>query len=166
MVNCYPGLRDWMLRPGDTLRSRPSGASRISHNVCGKSSDLLGVVVASVTRQAPRITRVSNGIKVDGTLDGGRASIAVEIVKYVDCSADFLCLLQTVDDRGIESSTTARVQQAKKPSQTDNHSLGSSVSRQVLDLVHELNLKLAKTNKLTEILENKIETIDKKLGLF
>ena len=46
-------------------------------------------LVASVTSQQPNMTRVSNGIKVEGHLGANWADLRLEFLKSKDCSAAF-----------------------------------------------------------------------------
>ena len=138
---------------------------RTSRTTSGdKGGKALGIVVASLTLQQPRITSVSNGIKTDGVLDNNRASLTLDMVKSVDCSADFACQVRSVDANGAESVSVSRVHQSKGRSQADSQTMVSSVSLQILDLVHELDTKLTMVSKFTEKLESKVDNIEDSLN--
>ena len=129
-----------------------------------KGSKALGVVVASLTPQQPRMTSVSNGIKTDGVLDNNRASLTLEMVKSVDCLADFACQVRSVDANGAESVSVSRVHQSKGRSRGDSQTMVASVSLQILDLVHELDTRSTIVAKSTEKIENKVETFENNLN--
>ena len=114
------------------------------------------VAVASVTQDQPRTTRVSNGVKVDGVLGGGRASLTVEVVKSADCMADFTCRVVSVDANGEEQVTTSRVQQRNRRSQPDSQSSATSATLQILDLVHQLKSEM---EMKMDGLENKLDVL-------
>ena len=136
--------------PGPTPRGQNGGAP--------------GVVVASLTSSQPRITRVSNGIKVDGVLGVGRASLSVEMVKPSDCLADFVCELLSVDDTGMQSLSVTRVQQRWRQGQEEGQNSQTSVSLQLLDLMHRVDTKLLVATLSTGNLESKIETLENNLS--
>ena len=122
------------------------------------------VVVASVTQDQPRITRVSNGVKVEGVLGGGRASLTVEMVKSADCMADFTCRVVSVDANGEEQVTTSRVQQRNRRSQPDSQSSATSATLQILDLVHQLKSEMEMTTKSTEEIRRKVQSLEGNLN--
>ncbi|GFR60637.1 hypothetical protein ElyMa_003536900 [Elysia marginata] len=69
------------------------------------------VLVASVTPQEPRLIRVANGMKVVGSLDAGRATVRVELVKRGDCQSEFTCHVRGLDSQGREAVSTASLVQ-------------------------------------------------------
>ncbi|GFR92132.1 ficolin-1 [Elysia marginata] len=119
---------------------------------------------ASVTKAQPRITRVSNGIKVEGFLDAEKASLTLVMVKSVHCTAEFTCRVRSVDANGQESVTTTQVQQSNKQSPVYSPSLAPSVSLQILDLVYRLQAQLTVTQKLTENLDAKLDNLDQNVN--
>ncbi|GFR88961.1 fibrinogen related protein 12.1 [Elysia marginata] len=131
-----------------------------------------GVVMATLTSQQPRLIQVSNGVKVDGVLDGERASLTLELTKSNDCMADFVCQVQTVNTHGEYSLTSARVHQNKRQQGKDNQMVMSSVTLQILNLVHQLGTKLAVASLHTEnlgdnlkVLENKMSNLETNMAL-
>ena len=107
---------------------------------------------------------MSDGIKVEGSLDSGQASLTLEMVNSTDCLANFECRLRTVDASGEESVSVSRVQQGKtRRLTTGDPGLLPSISLQLLDLVHQLDVKLTMTSKSTEELESKMDSLDRKL---
>ncbi|GFS20097.1 hypothetical protein ElyMa_003305900, partial [Elysia marginata] len=124
-----------------------------------------GVVMATLTSQQPRLIRVSNGVKVDGVLDGERASLTLELTKSNDCMADFVCQVQTVNAHGELSLTSARVQQNKRRQGIDNQiAMSSSAAWQILNLVHQLGTKLAVASLHTENLGDNLKTLETKMS--
>ncbi|RUS69223.1 hypothetical protein EGW08_023013 [Elysia chlorotica] len=153
------------LGPGQPVASANNISSLTIYQTSGKSpqgdrGDTPGVVVASLTASKPRINRVSNGMKVEGVLEDGRASLTLEMVKTTDCRADFTCELVRVDSTGDESLSVARVKQGNKITRGDmgGESTLTPVSMQLLDLMHRLDAKLAIASLLTEHLESKMES--------
>ncbi|GFS14205.1 BDR-repeat family protein [Elysia marginata] len=122
------------------------------------------VEIASVTQAQPRITRVSNGIKVEGFLNAEKASLTLEMVKSVDCMAEFTCRVRSVDTNGQESVTSTQVRQSNKQSPVYSPSLTPSVSLQILDLVYRLQSQLTVTQKLTENLDAKLDNLDQNVN--
>ena len=131
----------------------------------GHRCELEGIAMSSATAQQPRITQVSNVIKVEGFLDGARASLTLEMVKSADCLANFECRLRTVDDIGEEVVIVSRVQQRKRHRPiTGDQSLFPCVQLQLLGLLHHLDVKLIMTSQSTEKLDSKMDTHETKLS--
>ena len=129
-----------------------------------RQSDFLGEEVASVTQQEPTLSRVVNGIKVKGELTALRASLTLEVVKQNDCLADFTCQLQSVDSNGHEASSSTKVQQSQKRTHPDSTLSTLPVLLQILDLIHQLDLKVTATSKSAEKLERKLDVLDLNLN--
>ena len=71
-------------------------------------------MIAELNVNRPRITRVSDGVKVNGVLEAERAALRLELVKEIDCQALYLCEVKTSDDQGNEFVHTNRLQQESK----------------------------------------------------
>ncbi|GFS18133.1 phenylalanyl-tRNA synthetase alpha subunit [Elysia marginata] len=117
-----------------------------------------GVLLGSLTSQSPTITRVSNGRKVDGLLQAGRAKLRVELVKREDCSAEFVCQVKGVDSRGREvvSTTNLLQQQSQDGHQVYDRNPMPAVSLQVLTLMQQLTQSI---NGLENRMEDKISSL-------
>ncbi|GFR76993.1 fibrinogen-like protein 1 [Elysia marginata] len=122
----------------------------------GKKRSLL----ASISPEHSRIRRVSNGMKVDGRLEQetGRASLQVKLNKEADCQAEFLCQVNGVDIEGRQTVKTSHILQLpmKDKDQTDNSDLNSRLIMQVLDLVQEMDAKIAVMNNAVGKLDAEI----------
>ncbi|KAK3774246.1 hypothetical protein RRG08_050751 [Elysia crispata] len=129
----------------------------------GKDGDGSEVEVASLTPNQPRVTRVSEGIKVNGILQDGSASITLELFKTSDCCAGFVCQLRSLDAKRKESVSTLRVNQREKKLHSDHQSLTPSVALQILELVHQMDTKLTISSKSTEKLEKKMEHFEREI---
>ena len=70
----------------------------------------------ALTLDRPQISRVSDGVKVDGVLEAGRALLRLEMVKDIDCSAMYSCEVRTSDSQGSELVQINRLHQ--KPEQS------------------------------------------------
>ena len=68
------------------------------------------------------MSRVSGRTKVDGALEAGRATLRLEIVKEVDCSALYSCDVKKTDSQGSEFVQINRSQQ--RPKQVQDQSGG------------------------------------------
>ena len=64
-------------------------------------------LVASLTSQQPKITRVSNDGKVSGLLETERATLQMDLVKPEDCQSEFSCQVRGLDRDGREVVNTA-----------------------------------------------------------
>ncbi|GFR59472.1 fibrinogen related protein 12.1 [Elysia marginata] len=122
--------------------------------------------MATLTSQQPRLIRVSNGVKVDGVLDGERASLTLELTKSNDCMADFVCQVQSVDANSEHMLTSARVHQNKRRQGKDNQIVMSLATWQILDLVHQLGTQLAVANLHTENLGGNLKAVETKMDIF
>ena len=71
-------------------------------------------MIAELNVDRPRITRVSDGVKVDGVLEAERAALRLELVKEIDCQAVYLCEVKTSDGQGNEFVHTNRLHQESK----------------------------------------------------
>ncbi|GFO47845.1 fibrinogen c domain-containing protein 1 [Plakobranchus ocellatus] len=108
-------------------------------------------LVASVTSQQSRLTRMANGLKIDGRLEAGLATLRLELTKQDDCLANFICQSQAEDVEGNQFESKAQVLQHPRQSiESGGDSLWKSVS--VLALLQQLDTKL-------ERLENDIDSL-------
>ncbi|GFR78095.1 ficolin-2 [Elysia marginata] len=130
--------------------------------VSGKANDQYGVLLGSLTSQAPVFTRVANGRKVDGLLESGRATLRVELVKRDDCQAEFTCQVQGVDNQGREAVITTNLVQQESQSghPVADASLLPAISLQVLNSLQQLTLSI---NGLEQRLQDKITSIENRL---
>ena len=95
------------------------------------------ILLASVTTRRSRLTRVSNGVKVDGLLEAGRATLQLEFTKRGDCRSDFICQVHAVDNEGRELVRTSHILQQPRESNeqrpdfswTPGHVLDATVGR-------------------------------------
>ncbi|GFS20750.1 hypothetical protein ElyMa_005064700, partial [Elysia marginata] len=119
-----------------------------------------GVLLGSLTAQSPTIMRVSNGRKVDGLLQAGRAKLRVELVKREDCSAEFVCQVKGLDSQGREVVSTTNLVQ--RQSQDGYHSYDRNsmpaMSMQILTMVQQLTQSI---NGLENRIEDKMLSLEK-----
>ncbi|GFS05501.1 hypothetical protein ElyMa_004682900 [Elysia marginata] len=113
------------------LKSVPT----ISSNATGNRQ----VRIASVTSTSPRHSRVTNGRKVDGVLEPGRAAITVELLKQGDCDAHFVCQVQGLDTQGRQVVSSVRLVQQKN--QVYAASSNPTTSLQLLAAIQQLVLQ-------------------------
>ena len=73
-----------------------------SKPAAANGNDNTDTLVASLSLDRPKITRVSNGVKVDGVLEAAQATLRLEMVKEVECSAQYSCEVRTSDGQGNE----------------------------------------------------------------
>ena len=79
-----------------------------------KHEDLIG----SVTSEAPSLSQLANGRKIDGLLEAGRATIRVELVKQDDCQAEFVCQVRGLDTQGRQALSSSSL--VPHPSQRED----------------------------------------------
>ena len=120
------------------------------------------ILVASVTTQQPSLTRVANGMKVDGLLEAAKASVRVEVVKEEDCQAEYVCQVQGTDSQGREAVSSASLlrpkqQPSERGSQADDGSSMSVVSLQLLASIQQL------VTQSVAGLEDKVESVERNL---
>ncbi|GFS25207.1 tenascin-R [Elysia marginata] len=125
----------------------------------GVTADTRDVLVASVTPQEPRFMRVANGMKVVGSLDAGRATVRVELVKREDCQSEFTCHVRGLDSQGREVvSTASLVQQPRhRENQVDDGKVMPSLSLQLLASIQQL------VTQSVAGLEDKIDSLEHRL---
>ncbi|GFR64756.1 hypothetical protein ElyMa_003640100, partial [Elysia marginata] len=128
------------------------------------------VLVASVTPQEPSLMRVANGMKVVGSLDAGRATVRVELVKRGDCQSEFTCHVRGLDSQGREAVSTASLlqQPRHRESQVDDGKMMSSSSLQLLASIQQLVTQSVagledKMRELRTDLNGRIESFESKV---
>ncbi|GFR76177.1 hypothetical protein ElyMa_005795200 [Elysia marginata] len=77
--------------------------------------------------------------------------------------ADFVCQVQTVNANGELLLTSTRVHQNKRQQGKDNQIVMSSVTWQIIDLVHQLGTKLAVASLHAENLGDNLKTLETKM---
>ncbi|GFR78723.1 hypothetical protein ElyMa_004002300 [Elysia marginata] len=133
-----------------------------SDNADGKGDLLLG----SISPQAPVLTRVSNGRKVNGLLEAGRAKMRLELVKKEDCQAEFICCVKGLDSQGRDVVGFASLVQQPvlktDQNQMDTGSLVSTVTtQQLLDSIQQLVNQA--TSGMEHRMEDKIKSMEDKI---
>ncbi|GFR79632.1 ficolin-1 [Elysia marginata] len=133
---------------------------RRGSSIYDDTNDKRGVLLGSLTAQSPTITRISNGRKVDGLLQAGRAKLRVELVKREDCSAEFVCQVKGLDSQGREVVSTTNLVQ--RQSQDGYHSYDRNsmpaMSMQILTMVQQLTQSI---NGLENRIEDKMLSLEK-----
>ena len=118
-------------------------------------------LLASVSSQQSRLTRVSNAVKVDGLLETGRATLQLEFTKQVDCLAEFVCQVRGVDTEGRELVSTSHILQQPGGSNDQRVRLSQTPGSvmQVLSLVQQLDAKLAVVGSAVGIWEDEMRRL-------
>ncbi|KAK3709311.1 hypothetical protein RRG08_057677, partial [Elysia crispata] len=131
------------------VASSPDGNSR------GKKEVLLG----SVTSQAPSLSQVANGRKMDGLLEAGRATMRVELVKQDDCQAEFVCQVRGLDTQGTQVLSSASLMQNPLPTTNKilDMSMMPAMSLQLLTSFQQF------ISQSVRGLEDKIDQVQKEL---
>ena len=140
-----------------TLKVFKLDASSTSNNGGGKRRNLL----ASVSSQQSRLTRVSNGVKIDGRLEPGRATLRLELSKQDDCQAEFLCQTRGVDSNGRELMITSHIfqQSEKKNEQQNSLTWTPRLGIEVSSSDQPLSAKLAVMGSAVENLEDEMRRV-------
>ena len=154
---------------------------RLKHRGCGRSEDdyiETGHPFVTLTRKQPTISRVSDAIKVEGVLEAGRATLRLEIVKSVDCSAQYSCQVRALDGQGKELMQINRLIQ--NPEGVGNQESGTAMApgvtlEQLVSLQQQVTLlEASQDGKLEaletrlrdqlEVLDGKFEVVDSRLA--
>ncbi|KAK3763147.1 hypothetical protein RRG08_035830 [Elysia crispata] len=116
-------------------------------------------LVASVTSQQPNMTRVSNGIKVEGHLGANWADLRLEFLKSKDCSAAFTCEVRSLDVHGTEVVSSNQLQQqiTQRASQIGSGRTTPEVSTQLMMIAQQLILFENRLEDRIRSVEDKIE---------
>ncbi|GFN93218.1 tenascin-r [Plakobranchus ocellatus] len=127
-------------------------------------------LIASVSLREPLITLESNGVKIDGRLEAGQASLRLELVTREDCSAEYTCEVRMLDSQERESINTYHLLQHHDCSLNhgDTCLATPAGSLHLFLLLQQLDAKLAMTGSSIErkvgSVENRLE--DKILSLY
>ncbi|GFO47848.1 hypothetical protein PoB_007435300 [Plakobranchus ocellatus] len=96
-------------------------------------------LITSVTSQQSRLTRVANGLKIDGRLEAGLATLSLELTNQDECSANFICQSQAEDVEGNQFESKAQVlQQPQQSTESGGDSPWKSIP--VLALMQQLEI--------------------------
>ena len=117
-------------------------------------------LVASVTSQQPNMTRVSNGIKVEGHIGASSADLRLEFLKSKDCSAAFTCEVRSLDVHGTEVVSSNQLQQqiTQRASQIGRGTTAPEVSTQLMMITQQLILFENRLEDRIRSVEDKIES--------
>ncbi|GFO25967.1 tenascin-r [Plakobranchus ocellatus] len=116
--------------------------------------------MASLTLQQPKISRVSDGVKIDGHLKSGGATLRLELKKKEDCISGFICEVRSSDKQGNEFVSSNHLRQ-QSMGQTYHSQAGSAIPLQLLTFMQTL-LSSSLSDKLGSLenrLEDKIELL-------
>ncbi|GFO30299.1 tenascin-r [Plakobranchus ocellatus] len=117
-------------------------------------------LMASITLREPFITRESESVKINGSLEDGRASLRLELVTKEDCSAEYTCEVRMLDSRERESINTYHLLQHHDHSANQeggSTTATSAGSLPVLLLLQQLDTKLAMMDSKVSSAENRLE---------
>ncbi|GFN89600.1 ficolin-1 [Plakobranchus ocellatus] len=118
------------------------------------------ILVASLTLQQPFLTRVSDGVNVDGRLEAGQASIRMELTKQKDCEAKYTCEAKKLDNQRKESISSCQVLQRQVQDSNQEHDEPEATSEgslPVLILLQQLDTKLTLLDSEVGSVENRLE---------
>ncbi|KAK3796671.1 hypothetical protein RRG08_008442 [Elysia crispata] len=123
------------------------------------------VLFGSVSSQTPILTRVTNGRKVSGLLEAGRATMRVELVKQEDCEAEYTCQVRGLDTQGKEivSSTHLVQHSSSTRDQVDSKRIISANSNSLQLLGSLQQLVTQSINSLELSLEDKIGQLQNRM---
>ncbi|KAK3798914.1 hypothetical protein RRG08_066651 [Elysia crispata] len=116
-----------------------------------KHEDLIG----SVTSEAPSLSQLANGRKIDGLLEAGRATIRVELVKQDDCQAEFVCQVRGLDTQGRQALSSSSL--VPHPSQRED---------QVYDRREMPAMSLQLYTSLQQLISQSVEGLVNRLDSF
>ncbi|GFO19702.1 tenascin-r [Plakobranchus ocellatus] len=121
-----------------------------------------GNLMASLTLNQPLIAQESDGVKINGRLETGRASLRLELFTKEDCSAEYTCEVRMLDSQEKESINTYHLLQHHdlSVSQGDETIATSAGSLHVLLLLQQLDTKLA---MMGSSLDSKIGSVENRL---
>ncbi|GFS09835.1 fibrinogen-related protein 3.1 [Elysia marginata] len=129
-------------------------------------------LLASLSSLQPSMTRVSNGIKVEGQLTGERATLRLWLYKQKDCRSEYSCRVVKVDGQGKQLLSNSHLLQQTwdggdgRISQVESRAVWSPVvAMNILSAVHQIDNKLAQAGSAAsdswqprvQTLENRIE---------
>ncbi|GFN93113.1 tenascin-r, partial [Plakobranchus ocellatus] len=117
-----------------------------------------GNLMASLNLNQPLISRECDGVKINGSLEAGRASLHLELATKEDCSAEYTCEVRMLDSQEKESINTYRLLQHDSSSNEEGGSIAPSAgSLQVLLLFQQLDSKLTMLDSKVGSVENRLE---------
>ncbi|GFS20964.1 ficolin-2 [Elysia marginata] len=125
--------------------------------------------LATVSSSKPDLERVSNGMKMNGSVKNGQATLRVELSQQKDCLADYTCEVQEVDYQGKERITSSQLLQQldQIPDNGFDEGLTSALFMRLFSLVQGLDVKVtAVENYLNDKLNSVEDQITKKILLF
>ena len=142
------------------FKTQSSGSRRISNS---NSNPRNLTVLASVSPTQSKLDQVSDGRRISGLLNDGEATLRVELRKHADCSAEYICQVQEVDNDGKELVTSSRLVQPQDQNLDNTYetSLPSSLLVRLLSLLQGLDVKLAVMEKTSERLEDKLNSLER-----
>ncbi|GFR79196.1 tenascin-R [Elysia marginata] len=133
-------------------------------------------LLATLTQSEPSVLQVSDGIKIDGKLETGRASLSLKMFKTESCASLYSCEVRISDGQGREFVQTNRLRQ-QRYSQTMGRQYGGDVksltSLQQMALLHQqvtlmgasIERQLGAFDAKLENLDDKVKALDARLGL-
>ncbi|GFN93094.1 tenascin-r [Plakobranchus ocellatus] len=117
-----------------------------------------GNLMASLTLKQPVIARECDGVKINGSLEAGRASLRLELATKDHCSAEYTCEVRMIDSQKKESINTYHLLQHDSSSNEEGGSIATSAgSLQVLLLFQQLDNKLTMLDSKVGSVENRLE---------
>ncbi|KAK3727782.1 hypothetical protein RRG08_017223 [Elysia crispata] len=142
------------------FKTQSSGPGRISNS---NSNPRDFKIVASMSPTQSKLDQISDGRKISGLLKDGQATLRVELRKHADCSAEYICQVQEVDNDGKELVTSSRLLQPQDQNLDNTYetSLKSSLLVRLLSLIQGLDVKLAVMEKTFERLEDKLNSLER-----
>ncbi|GFS20212.1 BDR-repeat family protein [Elysia marginata] len=123
------------------------------------------IPIGSVSTQNPSLMGVSDGRNVKGFLRQGSATLRVELVKQVDCQAEFVCQVRGLDHEGRELVSLVSLSQQPLPQKDkqvyDKNKVTPQVSFQFLSSIQQLIAQ--SMNNLENSVDDKISTLENRL---
>ncbi|RUS83097.1 hypothetical protein EGW08_009129 [Elysia chlorotica] len=117
-------------------------------------------LLAAVTLQQPSITRVADGVKIEGHLEKHAAQLRLEFFKNKDCSAAFTCELLSRDALGTEILSSNELQQRvpSSPPPKRDGVISPAISTQLMMISQQLSLFENRIEDRIRSVEEKIES--------
>ncbi|GFO47844.1 repeat motif-containing protein [Plakobranchus ocellatus] len=113
-------------------------------------------LIASVTSQQSRLTRVATGLNIDGRLEAGLATLRLELTKQDDCLANFICQSLAEDVEGNQFESSAQVLQHPQQS-IESGGDNPLKSVPVLALMQQLDTKFERLESDMDSLKHSID---------
>ncbi|RUS76531.1 hypothetical protein EGW08_015703 [Elysia chlorotica] len=132
-----------------------------------KSESETRTLVGTLTLAQPKLTRVSNGVAVQGVLEAERATIKMEIFKEVDCSAQYSCEVRITDGLGNEFVRTNSLHQRPKQQEknaNDDVMASALILQQFALLQQQMSFMDASLDGKLAALEGKFADLPNKFG--